>query len=118
MSFQAYIDNIKAKTGKGPEEFKKLAEKKGFVENGGLRPSVKAAEIIQWLKQDFKLGHGHAMAIYAVFKKIKPTLEIKEKNNFTDKKIKKINLQERLFLGKLTFGRFSICELHYESLVW
>ncbi len=28
MSFQAYIDNIKAKTGKTPDDFKKLAEKK------------------------------------------------------------------------------------------
>ncbi len=30
MSFQAYLDNIKAKTGKTPEDFKKLAEKKGL----------------------------------------------------------------------------------------
>ncbi|QLH34636.1 MAG: DUF4287 domain-containing protein [Cyclobacteriaceae bacterium] len=29
MSFQAYITNIKAKTGKSPEDFKKLAEKRG-----------------------------------------------------------------------------------------
>jgi hypothetical protein len=28
MSFQAYIDNIKAKTGKTPDDFKKLAEKR------------------------------------------------------------------------------------------
>ncbi|HMW26980.1 MAG TPA: DUF4287 domain-containing protein, partial [Ferruginibacter sp.] len=28
MSFQAYIDNIKAKTGKSPADFKKLAETK------------------------------------------------------------------------------------------
>jgi hypothetical protein len=28
MSFQAYLDNIKTKTGKGPEGFKKLAGKK------------------------------------------------------------------------------------------
>jgi len=28
MSFQAYLDNIKTKTGKGPEDFKKLADKK------------------------------------------------------------------------------------------
>lgn len=29
MSFQAYLDNIKAKTGKTPEDFKKAAEKAG-----------------------------------------------------------------------------------------
>lgn len=28
MSFQAYMDNIKAKTGKDPDEFRKFAEKK------------------------------------------------------------------------------------------
>ncbi|WP_462221483.1 DUF4287 domain-containing protein [Ferruginibacter sp.] len=63
MSFQAYIDNIKAKTGKTPEDFKKRADKKGL-----LKPGVKAGEIIAWLKKDFDLGHGHAMAIYATFK--------------------------------------------------
>lgn len=31
MSFQAYIDNIKAKTGKTPEDFKKIATKKGLL---------------------------------------------------------------------------------------
>jgi hypothetical protein len=68
MSFQAYIDNIKTKTGKTPSDFKKLAEQKGFLEKGKLKPTVKAGEIIKWLKEDFDLGHGHAMAIYATFK--------------------------------------------------
>jgi len=63
MSFQAYIDNIKTKTGKTPTDFKKLADKKGL-----LKPGVKAGEIVAWLKADFGLGHGHAMAIYATFK--------------------------------------------------
>ena len=60
MSFQAYLDNIKAKTGKTPEDFKKLAEA-----NGILKPGVKAGEVIAWLKKDFNLGHGHGMAIFA-----------------------------------------------------
>ena len=68
MSFQAYIDNIKAKTGKTPEDFKKLAEAKGFLKKGKLVEGVKAGQIVSWLKEDFALGHGHAMAIYAVFK--------------------------------------------------
>lgn len=68
MSFQAYIDNIKAKTGKSPADFKKLAEKKGFIVDGKLNPKTKATEITNWLKEDFELGHGHAMAIYATFK--------------------------------------------------
>jgi hypothetical protein len=71
MSFQAYLDNIKAKTGKGPDDFKQIAEQKGFLKNGELSPSVKAGDIVQWLKTDFQLGHGHAMAIYALFKGVK-----------------------------------------------
>ena len=71
MSFQAYIDNIKVKTGKTPADFKKLAAQKGFLEKGNLKPSVKAGEIVKWLKEDFDLGHGHAMAIYATFKGMK-----------------------------------------------
>lgn len=68
MSFQAYLDNIKAKTGKSPSDFKKLAEKKGFLKGGKLVTTVKATEITNWLKDEFKLGHGHAMAIYTAFK--------------------------------------------------
>ena len=49
MSFQAYIDNIKIKTGKSPDDFKKLAEKKGFLQKGKLTPTVKATEITDWL---------------------------------------------------------------------
>lgn len=76
MSFQAYLDNIKAKTGKTPDDFKKLAEKKGL-----LQPGFKAGEIIAWLKNDFELGHGHAMAIYAVFKNYKPKEDTKKEIN-------------------------------------
>lgn len=62
------MDNIQAKTGKSPEDFQKLAEKKKFLQRGILDPKVKAGEIVQWLKEDFDLGHGHAMALYAYFK--------------------------------------------------
>ena len=68
MSFQAYIDNIKAKTGKTPDDFKKLAEQKGFLKNEQLKEGIKAGQIITWLKEDFDLGHGRSMAIYATFK--------------------------------------------------
>ena len=71
MSFQAYITNIQAKTGKTPEDFKELAEEKGFLKDGSIPPNVKAGEIVAWLKEDFGLGHGHAMALYALFKGIK-----------------------------------------------
>jgi hypothetical protein len=68
MSFQAYLDNIQAKTGKSPSDFKALAEKMGFTQNGKIKPEVKATQITNWLKEEFELGHGHAMAIYALLK--------------------------------------------------
>ena len=71
MSFRAYLDNIPTKTGKGAEHFKKLADKKGFTVKGKLKPATKAGDIVRWLKDDFELGHGHAMAIYALLKGIK-----------------------------------------------
>ncbi len=63
MTFQAYLDNIHKKTGKTPEDFLTLAEQKGLV-----GPELTAARLVAWLKDDFGLGHGHAMAIWAVFK--------------------------------------------------
>jgi hypothetical protein len=63
MSFQAYLDNIQEKTGKTPNEFIAMAKEKGFDKTG-----TKAGEIINWLKQDFNLGHGHAMAIVHIIK--------------------------------------------------
>lgn len=57
MSFQAYLDNVKAKTGKTPQDFAALAKEKGLDKHG---------EIVAWLKSDFGLGHGHANAVTAV----------------------------------------------------
>ncbi|MBC7867309.1 MAG: DUF4287 domain-containing protein [Gloeobacteraceae cyanobacterium ES-bin-316] len=71
MSFQAYLNSIKEKTGRGPDDFRKLAERKGFTEKGTIKPEVKAGDIVKWLKEDFELGHGHAMAIYALLKGMK-----------------------------------------------
>ena len=71
MSFQAYLDNIKTKTGKSADDFKVMAEQKGFTQNGELKSTVKAGDVVKWLKDDFGLGHGHAMAIYALLKGIK-----------------------------------------------
>ncbi len=68
MSFQAYLTNIQAKTGKSPADFRALAEKKGFTRDGQLAPGIKAGAIVTWLKEDFELGHGHAMAIVALLK--------------------------------------------------
>jgi hypothetical protein len=77
MSFKAYIDNIFAKTGKTPEDFRKLAEEKKFLVDGKIPTTVKATQITDWLKADFGLGHGHAMSIYALFKGIKGAKDVK-----------------------------------------
>ncbi|HEY8583216.1 MAG TPA: DUF4287 domain-containing protein [Capillimicrobium sp.] len=63
MSFQAYLDNIEDKTGKTPRELMRLAEERGYG------PDTKAGEIVDWLKADFGLGRGHAMALVRVIKK-------------------------------------------------
>ena len=68
MSFQAYLDNIRTKTGKSPADLRALAAKKGYANAKGLLPGVKAGDILAWLKQDFELGHGHSMAIVALLK--------------------------------------------------
>ena len=64
MTFEAYITNIQAKTGKTPDDFHALALEKGL-----MGPEARAMQIVGWLKKDFALGHGHAMAIWCAFQK-------------------------------------------------
>ena len=71
MSFQAYLDNIQAKTGQSPDDLRNWAASQGFTEAGQLKPVVKAGEVVAGLKRDFALGHGHAMAVYALLKGIR-----------------------------------------------
>jgi hypothetical protein len=54
MSFQAYLDNIKAKTGKTPDDFRALAAEKGLTQY---------SDVMAWLETDYGLGHGHANAM-------------------------------------------------------
>ena len=68
MSFAAYLRNIEAKTGKSPADFRRLAAAKGFMRGPRLADGVKAGAIVAWLKEEFALGHGHAMAIVALLK--------------------------------------------------
>ncbi|KFL27954.1 hypothetical protein JP75_25095 [Devosia riboflavina] len=63
MTFAAYLSNIEKQTGVSPDEFIRLATEKGFTTSG-----TKATAITDWLKADYKLGHGHAMAIYKLLK--------------------------------------------------
>jgi hypothetical protein len=54
MTYKAYIDNIRKKTGKDPEYYRSEATKLGLSKFGELQ---------KWLKSDCGLGHGHANAI-------------------------------------------------------
>ena len=62
MSFQAYLDNIEKKTGRTPREFIEMARERGYDE------TTKAGTITDWLKDDFDIGRGHAMALVHVIK--------------------------------------------------
>ena len=63
MTFQAYIDAVKAKTGKTPEQLKTEATKAGVY-----RPDMKAMELVTWLARKYDVGRGHAMSVWAVWK--------------------------------------------------
>lgn len=54
MTYKAYIDNIRAKTGMSPEDYRRMAKAKGLT---------KYSDLLKWLKTECGLGHGHANAI-------------------------------------------------------
>lgn len=54
MSFQAYLDNIEAKTGKSPNDFIRMVKEKRLTT---------FKDIVAWLKKDYDLGLGHARAM-------------------------------------------------------
>ncbi len=60
MSFQAYLDTIEAKTGLKPEDFRRMATKKGL-----MTPMAKASVFIDWLARDYGLVCGHERAVVA-----------------------------------------------------
>jgi hypothetical protein len=68
MSFQAYLDTIKERSGLAPADLRRIAEEQGWTEGGTLRPAVKAGAVVAWLKANHALGHGHAMAVFALLK--------------------------------------------------
>lgn len=63
MSFQAYLTTIEKKTAKTPRQLLEEAAEKGFG------PDTRATSIIEWLKEDYGLGRGHAMAMVHVITK-------------------------------------------------
>lgn len=63
MSFQAYLDAIEDKTGLTARQLVAAAKQRGYDD-----PKVKAGVIVNWLKIDYDLGRGHAMALVHVIK--------------------------------------------------
>ena len=76
MSFQAYLTTIEEKTGFTPRALVALAHERGLDE-----PTTRAGAIVDWLKADYGLGRGHAMALVYV---IKNGATISEKHVGTD----------------------------------
>ncbi|TCS12125.1 DUF4287 domain-containing protein [Caulobacter sp. BK020] len=66
MSFQAYLDTIQARTGLDAQALAAAADAAGLSEGGQLKPGIKAGQVVDWGKGALGLGHGHAMAIYAL----------------------------------------------------
>ena len=64
MTFEAYIRNIEAKTGKEPKDFFEEA-----IRSVVLRPDTKTMEFVSWLKGIAGLGHWHAMAVWEAFRR-------------------------------------------------
>ncbi|WP_152189597.1 DUF4287 domain-containing protein [Georgenia satyanarayanai] len=63
MSFQAYLDAVETKTGLTPRQLVEQAGERGFG------PGTRATPIIEWLRDEYGLGRGHAMAIVHVVTK-------------------------------------------------
>ena len=62
MSYQAYLDAIENKTGKTPQQLLDEARARGYDAD------TKATVVVGWLKEEYGLGRGHAMALVGVLK--------------------------------------------------
>jgi hypothetical protein len=62
MSYQAYLDAVERKSGRTPAELLAEAAERGYT------PTTSAAEVVGWLKDEYDVGRGHAMALYGVLK--------------------------------------------------
>ena len=62
MSYQAYLDAVEKKTGKTPQQLLDEAAERGYG------PDTKSSVVVDWLKDEYGVGRGHAMALYGVLK--------------------------------------------------
>ncbi|WP_454085728.1 DUF4287 domain-containing protein [Georgenia sp. Marseille-Q6866] len=63
MSFQAYLDAVETNTGLTPRQLLQQANERGFG------AGTKATPIVEWLRDEYGLGRGHAMAMVHVITK-------------------------------------------------
>lgn len=56
--FKAYMENVRAETGKRPEDFWNLANELGFIKEGKI--VAKHGDMLKWLKTEIGLGHVRA----------------------------------------------------------
>jgi hypothetical protein len=63
MTYQAYLDAVEKKTGLTPRQLLDQAAARGYG------PDTRAGEIVDWLKTEHGLGHGHAMSIAQLVRK-------------------------------------------------
>ena len=102
MTYQAYLDNIKEKTGLSVGDFQALAEERGL-----LRPGMKAGEVVTWLKTEYGLGHGHAMAMFGTLRAIDaPKLSSQDRidRHFSGKRSRWLPTYDNLVKQVQTFG--------------
>lgn len=62
MSYQAYLDAIETKTGRTPQQLLDEAAARGFTSD------TKAGEVLVWLRDEYGVSRGHAMALFGVLK--------------------------------------------------
>lgn len=62
MSYQAYLDAIETKTGRTPQQLLDEAAERGYG------PTAKATVVVDWLREEYGVGRGHAMALFGVLK--------------------------------------------------
>jgi hypothetical protein len=62
MSYQAYLDAVEKKTGKTPQQLLDEAAERG------CGPDTKSTVVVNWLKDEYGVGRGHAMALYGVLR--------------------------------------------------
>lgn len=67
MDYETYMAGVKAKTGKSWQEILEIVKQKGFTQKGTTATMVK-----DFLKEEFDIGHGHAMGIWRM---LKPSIE-------------------------------------------